>query len=214
MVFDKFSWFFEILCFCCTLSTITWCLLEYSKDEDVTETSFKIYGEDDESVYPDITLCLHSFLDGDKLAQLGSSEMEYRKFLKGNEHIENLTKINYENVSLQLKDHVIMKKFVLLSEETRDFKDIVSFNTPYVKCFTFSFPLKMTIQQVFIGLRNSLFKHGKRPESGFVFALHHPHQQFRRWQFSRNHWKKRNHNSVKSYVMKVFVKEVEVLIVL
>ena len=51
-VWERFSHLFLITCIIGAISLLTWCLSEYSKNEDVVEVSFKKYGEDEDSIYP------------------------------------------------------------------------------------------------------------------------------------------------------------------
>ena len=109
----RLSQFFQMICIFGAGSLLLWCYSEYSKNEDVVEVSFKKYGKDEESIYPDISLCFdHPFIEEKlKLYDTTLTNSLYAIFLMGEDFDgkwnEKVLGINYENVSLQLKDHVI-----------------------------------------------------------------------------------------------------------
>ena len=59
--------YFQIVCTLGAGCMLFWCCWEYSKNEDVVEVAFKKYGDDPESIYPDITLCFQSPFYEEKL---------------------------------------------------------------------------------------------------------------------------------------------------
>ena len=111
--FETFSRAFQILCILGTLSLLTWCIWQFSKDEDFAEISFKKYGVDKNSVYPDISLCFEPFLYDRKLRKRKTNVGEYSKFLNGLKHNERLRSIDFEKVSLQLEEKLVMKSIFL-----------------------------------------------------------------------------------------------------
>ena len=91
-----------------------------------------------------------------------------------------------------------------------DLNDAGSFGFPSYKCFSYSLPSMMKINHVYIGINNTVFKSGKRMNSDFMIMFNYPNQVLRSWQFSREHWSNRKSNPIKSYVIEVFVKAVEI----
>ena len=201
---------FQFLCIAVTFGLVLWCILKHIENEDIAKISFRNYGECDESIYPNINLCFHNFPDEEKLLEMETNESEYQKFISGELQNEKLARIDYDTVSLQLEDHIIIKKLVS-SNDSMNLNQISTFRSATFKCFSFSLPLKKNGKHIYIGVNNTVFKSGKRSNSNFMIGLHYPNQQLRSWQFTKEYWLNRVKNPIKSYVIEVYVKGVEVL---
>ena len=215
-----FSHSFTVLCTLVACILVIWCLWEYSKDEDVVEIIFRSYGEDEECIYPDITLCYESPYETYRLQRFDKNISKYRytAHLLGQDFVgnwdKNILKIDYHNVSLQLDDYLIGKPLYTTSKildmnKTIDRNDSTSF--PGYKCFTYHLPPLVRILGVSFAIRNSVFETGYRPQNGFDLVLHYPQQKMLAWQFVTSNWKKRNNETSKSYQTIVGVKDVEVI---
>ena len=219
----KLSEFFQIVCIVAAISMLIWCLWEYSKNEDVVEVAFKKYGKEDQSIYPDITLCFDYPFYEEKLKSYDDelSSLIYSMFLAGQDFWglwdERILQINYENVSLQLKNHIIGNAMVFPSKTGISLNNnisldkIYSFGTPGFKCFTFPLPTGLKIIKFVVVIKNSVFPLRIRPQKGFEVLLHYPQQKFRSEQFRVKNWPVRTNMSSKSYQIDVDVKDVEVL---
>ena len=214
---------FLIICIIGTATLLIWCYLEYNEDEDVVEISFKKYGKDEGSIYPDISLCFdHPFIE-DRLKSIDNklTKSLYTIFLTGQtffgEWNENVLNISYENVSLQLKDYIIGEPMIFLPERVVDLHNNISINNfstlsyPTVKCFTFNIRTHMRISKFAIALKNSIFPSGIRPKSGFDVILHLRQQTLRSRQFVLRNWPIRTSTSAYSYQMDINVKDIEIL---
>lgn len=208
-VYEKISKFFQLFCICMTLGLLLRCLWIHIQNDDIAKISFRHYGEDHDDVYPDITLCFKPLYDEQKLIQMGTNELEYDKFISGEIQNENLAKIDYDNVSLQLKDYIVMKKMVPWNDSI-DLGQARSLEFPSYKCFSFSIPSMMKINHLYIGINNTVFRLGRRSKSDFVLTFNYPNQLVRSWQFSRENWPNRANSRTKSYIIEVFVKAVEI----
>ena len=49
---------FKIVCMLLTVSFVSYNIHLYSEDDDLTEVSFKMYNQDEESIYPGMTICI------------------------------------------------------------------------------------------------------------------------------------------------------------
>ena len=45
---------FKLVCVLTTLSLVIWCCYEFNKNEDVCEVLFKVFHEDEDSIYPEL----------------------------------------------------------------------------------------------------------------------------------------------------------------
>ena len=73
---------FQLVCVIITVSIITYNIILYSEDEDLTEVSFKMYNQDEESIYPGITICIDKPFQASRLDKFG----------------ERINKTTYENL--------------------------------------------------------------------------------------------------------------------
>ena len=210
---------FQMVCILGAAFTLFWCCWEYSKNEDVVEVSFKRYGEDPQSIYPDITLCFESPFSDEKLNLYGEgiNNARYRYFLSGQAFDKRMLNIDYETVSLELKQHLLGT--VLLSSSRRgqvtldnsSINKITSFANVAAKCFTVHTPTGKRVISVMLKLQNTVFPSGFRPRNGFEVIFHYPEQLVRSWQLTIKNWPPRSNKTSKSYQMNIDVKDLEVL---
>ena len=215
-----FSHCFEMICIIVALFLVSWCVWDFCKDDDIVEILFRNYGQDEECIYPDVTVCVESPYDPEKMKQHGrnTSTSLYSTFLLGQDFVgywdKDILNIDYDKVSLDLKDHHIGKPLLTSSKFSKMNRtvDITHSNSfPGYKCFTLHLPSMARILQVSVAMRNSLFPSGFRPRNGFDLILHYPQQKLLSWQFETSNWLKRNNETSKSYQTDVNVKDVEVL---
>ena len=100
---------FELVCILATVTLVFWCCHEFSKDEDVCEVLFKKFHEDEDSIYPDLTFALPNRLNETALKEYDKSfnEMNYFNFLQDGYWNEKMFEIDFEKVSMRLKDYLI-----------------------------------------------------------------------------------------------------------
>ena len=100
---------FRFVCKMLTLSLVTFNIILYFEDEDLTEISFKMYNQDEESIYPGITICIDKPFDNNKLEKFGegSNKTMYTQFLQGRMWDDRMLKINFDSVVIDIKDYLI-----------------------------------------------------------------------------------------------------------
>ena len=94
-----FTLIFQILCISVTLSLAILCFLEFLRNEDSVEVSYKKLYDMDENLYPSLTMCLTSPFDDKKLLkyQENLNSTSYEKYVFGHDMDNDvLSKINYE----------------------------------------------------------------------------------------------------------------------
>ena len=220
---SKLSHFCQTICIFGAVFALLWCYLEYIKNEDVVEVSFKKYGKDEDSIYPDISLCFdHPYYEEKlKIYDTTLTKSLYTTYLIGQDFFgkwdEKILNINYNNVSLQLNEHLIGKPLLFPAKSATNSYNNITLNNfttvgyPVIRCFTFHLPSNMKILSFSLGIRNSIFSAGIRPKSGFNVAIHYPQQMVRSWQFFVRNWPVRTNMSARSYQMDINVKDVEIL---
>ena len=209
---------FQILCTLGAAFTVFWCCWEYNKNDDVVEVAFKKFGDDPDSIYPDITLCFESPLSEEKLNLYGDeiNKAKYQYFLSGQYFDKRMLDIDYETVSMQLKMHLLGTELISTSTKgiithDRSLFKITSFGHAFAKCFTVHTPTVKRVMSLKLKLQNTVFPVGFRPENGFEVNFHYPGQLFRSWQLTIKNWPSRINKTSKSYQMNIAVKDLEVL---
>ena len=110
MTLTKFDYFKTVFCIVCILITIilsSWRVYQYSLDEDLTRVTFKRFHKNKESVYPSITLCFFDQYLQEKLKEFKTNASEYTRFLKGQYWDPKLLKVNYDDVTIDLKEYLL-----------------------------------------------------------------------------------------------------------
>ena len=87
----------------------TWRIYEYSLDKDLTKISFKRFHRRKDDVYPSISLCFFNPYLPDKLKEYDTNLTvpQYTKFLQGKFWHQKLVDVEYENVTVDLKDYLL-----------------------------------------------------------------------------------------------------------
>ena len=97
------------LCIFATLGMIVYCLVEYLKDKDVSSVDFKQFNEQEEYVYPTITLCFETQFLGDRLNndKIGLDEWSYSNFLNGEYWQDNFLEVDFDNVTPKIEEYFL-----------------------------------------------------------------------------------------------------------
>ena len=207
--------FFQVLCTCAAIVLGMVCILEFRKDEDLTEVSFKRFHEDEESIYPEISICISDAYLEDRLKSIGDgiNAITYEKFLEGELWDERMSVIDYNNVTKNIKDYLlgtcIKKEF---NGNCKPFNaSITTFVNQIRKCFTIHNPKKTSMMFVEAKLNASLFPQFIRP-LGFRFVLRFPfpNQLFRSAVSAFGNWPDRV-NKPKSFLMDFRMSNVQVV---
>ena len=211
--------FFKLACLFSTIVVVIWCCFEFSKDEDVCEVLFKKFHEDEHSIYPDITFGLPNRVDETTLRTYDNSynEMNYRRFLNNRYWDQKMLDIDFENVSMRLKDHLIqtclydtlLDKMNGICKEGLIIKRRDDFGYAY---FTLHFPSDIPIYSASIKLKSSIFENGIRPATDeFYVFFHYPDQRYLSFSTYLYQWPLRTTESTKNYIMRFNLRSMEVL---
>ena len=105
---------FRLICLIFTGVLFSYCSWKYNQNESTSLVDFRTYYETEEDIYPSITLC---FIEGDLEQSIYIAEKlsndhnienvtKYTAFLKGEHWDANLTKVNYDDVTINLREYV------------------------------------------------------------------------------------------------------------
>ena len=213
--------FFKFSCILTTLALVIWCCYEFNKNEDVCEVLFKTFHEDQESIYPEITFGVINRFNETALKAYNEScnEHNYRQFLQGGpQWDEKMVDINFEEVSMKLKDYEIETCFRADAVSYRDgicnngSITIKRLDTLEWALFTLHMPSNIPMFSATIKLKSSIFYGGIRPSTDdFVTMFGYPYKSYRSISSAFYTWPLRTNASTKHYKMKFFLKSLEVL---
>ena len=182
---------------------------EFSLDEDLTVTTYRKFYEREDDVYPTVSICLVNPFLKRRLAENGVNQSLYLKFLKGEYFSEDLLKIDYIKVSIDISDHVKGYKMyfrngtyfgnVFLEVDIMD-KRRLTYNSyngfdhygkRFMKCFALNIPRVQDLKTFRILISNELFEPTRyeRPTGkGFRAFFEIPGQHLLSGDFKKIDW--------------------------
>ena len=201
------------------------------KDDDVSLVNYKQYHTTTDSIYPSLTLCFNNPFLNDKLEQYGTgiNTTTYSNFLKGLHWDNRMTRIDYDEVTLDISKYLEEAKIVLANgsvyrqEET--LMHYVVIRSSSLKCFSFDTPFlpDVGVEYLVVVVKNSIFPQGYRPlhhdfnpntgkGGGFEVRFNYPRQVFRSYFTAKWIWESLGHNATKKWIgMSFHMKNIEVL---
>ena len=190
-------------------------ILNFCENEDLCEVRYKSFHDDQNAIYPSLTMCLNTpFSQNEIIPMLGSigGPLDYESYLIGkNDTNQEFYTVEYENVSLQEQDFLL--HFVITSKDyqimNQEWQKYVSVQTwgwymGIMKCFTFNVPFQKDtkVSSMKLLIKNSIFPNGIRPKDGWMsrgmqFFFHLPKQFVRSFPTNKRFWsgKKSTQNS-------------------
>lgn len=207
---------FRLVCIVITASIIAYNISLYSQDEDLTEVSYQMYNQDEEGIYPGITICVATPFRNKELEMYGAriNKTTYGNFLRGRLWDDRMLRVNFDSVTMDIKDYLIeaciKQKF---NGDCLNFDpEIETFFQPSkFQCFSFDNPPETNIVYVETKINASLFHNKLRPEKWeFVVRFPFPSQIFRSAKISYGEWPSRQ-NLFNGFTMNFYVRNVQVI---
>ena len=210
MVLHNPKWFdniFQLACIIATVSMVLFCSYEFSKNNDLSEVSFKPFNY--ETVYPEVSLCLiNPFLD-DKFASY------YLPHLSGHIWNETMVDVDFEKITRKLEDNIL--DTCVRSSFDEHCKDKASISTHVHliggKCLSFHHKYHKRVYEALVWMNNTIFPDGIRPSQFTFFILFTFPQQLLRmsklWPPS-GHWDTQNDSSI-AYHMNFDLSDIQVI---
>lgn len=231
--------FFRLLAIFVTIGLTGWCLYKYILDEDVSSVEFVSFNDDEQQLYPALTISFWNPFSNEKLKTYGSgiNTTTYSRFIQGIYWDDRMTSIDYDDVTVSLEDYMteIGVQYGNFStriwhdnfHKEREYENMPSF---YVsnrnggsKCFSFTMPYvkKIPVVSFFVRINADIFPNGKRTPhpnfdgsnvdaGGFATFFHLPGEHLRSYFDKKYSWNSRENNT-ENYDMIFTVKNVEVL---
>ena len=105
---------FNLVCWISTITLVSYWIYVYTLDEDLCIVDYRKYFEDKSDEFPVLSICLKNHISEEKL-KLQNPEItiqRYIDFLNGEVFDEELAKINYEHVTIDVSKYVNGSKVI------------------------------------------------------------------------------------------------------
>ena len=218
---------FHILCIAATIGCVSWCVWNYSLDLDVSLVEHREFGEEENYIKPAISVCFVDPFLKDQMKDFNPriNMSEYKDFLAGKHWTEEMSQINFENVTKKLEDF-IAGYWVEFNNRDIRFHGVNSqkfqMNKPYVsyigfiynwmlKCYSVDVP--WDVRKFGLLLKKEIFPNRIRTSSnGFAVSIHYPHQFIKSYENIWMNWPEQKNPSDRFYAMIFTLKSFEVTI--
>ena len=206
---------FRLLCLSAAISACIYCTYEYSKNQDFSEVSFKLFNQDDMSLYPQMSLCFlrDHYLD-EELKKINEqfNASTYEKFLSGSLWDPRLLHVDIRKATLKVEDY-ILDTCIQSRIMGNCHKGTISsgvFLSGY-RCVSFHYRYPRRIFYASMWVNSSIFDGGLKlfNGQGFILVFSFPGQILRLSSVIGANTLQ--YNSSTAYVMQFSVKNVEVL---
>ena len=209
------------LCLLTAFSFSLWCFMEYSKNTDISEVSYKKFDpKNQDSKYPSLSLC---FLDVYKRSSFETyndsfiNSTSYSMFLRGDYWNDKMLQLSYEHVTNDLKGFIIGT--CMTTSTSSECEEIGQINTGFFvgggdifKCISFEHNYESTLDEVMVAMNNSVFPNGVRPEvGGFLLMYHYPNQLSRSFSSVQYKWPDLSSAKRDYYAMQFYITDVEIM---
>ena len=210
---------FRFMCIFAAIGLTCWCFYEFQKNEDVCEVVFKSFDEDEDSIYPSISIFLPNRYNESFLQTYNSNftAKTYRSLLKGRFWDEEMMKIDHEKASMKLDDYIV--ETCLYDSLSSRWSAGNCINKTLIvpqsyfgnMFYTMQFPPMTPMHAYVIKLKTSIFENSLRPpNSVFMVQFSYPNQMYRSAAGTFFMWQPRNNQSL-YYKMVFTLKSMEVL---
>ena len=215
---------FNGTCWIITIALVIYWTHKFSLNENLCTIDFKKYYQDKSDVYPVLSLCFNDPFSSNKFEVLGkgTNKTSYLQFLEGNVFSLNMSTINYNHVSMDIRDYIV-EYWIMWRNGSSTTNSVVYgrrhwvtsnfsgfLGTSFYKCFGIHVPPDKHIEQFSVLLRNDIFPSKNRPMSLEFFTLiHYPNQIMRSKKSYKFSWPERKTNN--SYSMRFIINSVEVI---
>ena len=197
-IFETFETSFSILCVLVAFSLVCWCISEYRLDGDLSLVSLKKFGEDENLIMPEMSLCFYDPFLIDKIESLDLgfdfSYLHYKYFLLGGLWDQRMLEMDVEHFTKRIEDyilsyHVTWKNYTesfynstsplpaFIKKPTQNYVGVGP-GGAIIKCYAIQIP--MNARSFSLQLKSDIFPGGIRPVSnGLALSFHYPNQLLR-----------------------------------
>ena len=215
------TFIFHGACLAATLSVIIYWMYMFSLNEDTSLVKYKYYYEEEQDVFPSLSLCFNNPFSDKKLGQAitGLNRTTYFQFLNGEYLSPEIMSINYESITMNISDSII-NYWVAFHDGSSQYYEadymrfVNSFNgfrgNRFYSCYRLPIPDDKNIEYFSVQLKNNIFPDRRRPPLFDFFTLiHYPNQLLTSLGSIRDRWQEPLTNN--TYAMRFAVDKVETI---
>ena len=177
---------FKIFCICGAIATTVWCCYEFSKNEDMCEVYYKEFLEDNQSIYPDITVMIPYQLNETAFQNsgVGMNISTFKQILRGDYWDDEMLDVSLEDASFKLENYMISSCILASQREPCTPIEAIT-NTMFVggiRSHAFHLPRDKPTTLAVFQFRKSIFTNGFGPEEAshdLMIAFQYPNRIFR-----------------------------------
>ena len=210
-----------------TIACVCWCIWQYCLDSDLSLVDHEKFGEPDNRITPDFSLCFGDPFLIDKLNEYGLNITlyDYKNFLLGVKSDERMYEIDFLNVTKKLENYIKSYTVVRRDSTIETFHDLndlpLDLKRPYLSYTGFEFGLLMKCYStnipvdshaIFLTISKQIFSMGRRPNTlGLAVMIHYKHQLLSSLDSVKNNWPDRKTKENVSFTMLFEIKGFEVI---
>ena len=189
-----YMYMFSIVCVMATFGMCGYWVYKFYLNEDSTLVNYKKFYQDEDDIYPTISLCLQNPFLKKELAKNGVTESLYLAFLKGEYYSNEMAAINYTRVTIDISNFIKAYRIYYRNNTFHSFKSGLTLNDKkklmtnsfngiadsyqlFYKCFALEMPKIRDMKTFRILLTSQIFPNNTRPTKyGLKTFVHLPKQ--------------------------------------
>ena len=213
--------FFNFVCWVATIILVSYWTYVYTLDEDLCIVDYKKYLESESDEFPVLSICLKNQISEEKLKSqnLEVTAQRYIDFLNGDVFDEELAKINYENVTIDVPNYV-KDTTVIFKNGTIDISTkrkalratyaMLGQRGGFYQCYELQTPKIKELQHMVFSIdSHALPPRNRKPNYEMFAYLHYPNHLFSSQRNQKYTWPIRDSNE--GYFSRYIVKSVEIV---
>ena len=206
---------FKIVCIVATICMLASCTYDFVQNKDSSEISIVAFNDDEDSIYPQTSLCFTDILLDDELKKIGDgvNARSYAMFLNGAIWDDRMKGLDIEKVTRRLEDYVLGTCVQSHYGSHCDGKGRLStmISLYGAKCLLFQYTYPKRVTRAHMWIKSSIFANGIRPIHSYEFVFNPVFpQQVNRITSAITKWPPRV-NASDTYVVKIYVSQIEVI---
>ena len=214
---------FHVICVFATAGMVGFWIYKFELDKDIASMNYKKYFDTEDDTIPVLSICLSDPFLEDKLNKHKINISTYKNFLFGEMFEERLMSIDYESVTIDLKDY-LRGYYVIWRNESRlkySIDETVGWKAPYVsfngmwydvilKCFALEITDK-SVMGINFEITLDIFQNSLRPSIGKFFVFLHLKNQILQ-SLSTLKWQWPSRLDDTTYNMDFWIRDAEVMV--
>ena len=108
-ILTMFEKTFRAICVFCAAAMCIYCIVDYVRNEDLTEVSFVKFEGNDMNRYPEISLCFSGQFPESELKKINENftTIGYHEFLMGRAWDPRMVELDYGKIAIKPEDHLL-----------------------------------------------------------------------------------------------------------